>query len=457
MVYPSRKNLPYDYLLSSQSFFSRSVSSGQTSTQQAMVGTMAATLSSPFTPLTSLLGPSSSKSTKLHLQPSCSRFSYRTADLKLLLHDALDSLGIDTSHAREARQGFLSQIEKFSDMERETSISINRRVDLGKTALYIAAEDDSLISHSSVPLPVDAFIERLDDLSMGYCSTYTSSLCSSPQNFLHSLDNYLYVDKVLTRRSGSALMLSLIYSEILKMLRLWGLVDFDCEIYYPYDSKDLPRGYDKKKSKESDRVHILTSQTLLEEVLRSLKEAFWPFQYDDTRSLFLSAANAANCVATPNAIEDSGFQLASAKAAQHRLDRGVWTSVTFGDMRRAMSGTSLETIFLSIWTRRFLIREFMWFAACERLVLLGSDPKDLRDYSILLYHCGFYDHSLQYLTLFEEIKGSVQQNQSSTGMSRLEDDATEKLMMRLNLIFMEEGWSEPSRVRKFLGNNSEPW
>ncbi|CAI0560215.1 unnamed protein product [Linum tenue] len=432
MVYPSRKNLPYDYLLSSQSFFSRSVSSGQTSTQQAMVGTMAATLSSPFTPLTSLLGPSSSKSTKLHLQPSCSRFSYRTADLKLLLHDALDSLGIDTSHAREARQGFLSQIEKFSDMERETSISINRRVDLGKTALYIAAEDDSLISHSSVPLPVDAFIERLDDLSMGYCSTYTSSLCSSPQNFLHSLDNYLYVDKVLTRRSGSALMLSLIYSEILKMLRLWGLVDFDCEIYYPYDSKDLPRGYDKKKSKESDRVHILTSQTLLEEVLRSLKEAFWPFQYDDTRSLFLSAANAANCVATPNAIEDSGFQLASAKAAQHRLDRGVWTSVTFGDMRRAMS-------------------------ACERLVLLGSDPKDLRDYSILLYHCGFYDHSLQYLTLFEEIKGSVQQNQSSTGMSRLEDDATEKLMMRLNLIFMEEGWSEPSRVRKFLGNNSEPW
>lgn len=34
----------------------------------------------------------------------------------------------------------------------------------------------------------------------------------------------------------------------------------------------------------------------------------------------------------------SGFQLASAKAAQHRLDRGVWTSVNFGDMRRALSG-----------------------------------------------------------------------------------------------------------------------
>lgn len=33
----------------------------------------------------------------------------------------------------------------------------------------------------------------------------------------------------------------------------------------------------------------------------------------------------------------SGFQIASAKAAQHRLERGVWTSVRFGDMRRALS------------------------------------------------------------------------------------------------------------------------
>lgn len=34
----------------------------------------------------------------------------------------------------------------------------------------------------------------------------------------------------------------------------------------------------------------------------------------------------------------SGFQIASAKAAQHRLERGVWTSVRFGDMRRALAG-----------------------------------------------------------------------------------------------------------------------
>lgn len=95
-----------------------------------------------------------------------------------------------------ARVGFCSQIEKFSDIERETSISINRGVDLARAALHIAAEDDSLISHSSVPLPVDDFIERLDSLSMGYCSHYSSSFRSSPEKFLECLERYLYVNKV---------------------------------------------------------------------------------------------------------------------------------------------------------------------------------------------------------------------------------------------------------------------
>ena len=30
--------------------------------------------------------------------------------------------------------------------------------------------------------------------------------------------------------------------------------------------------------------------------------------------------------------------MAAAKAAQHRLMRGVWTNVRFGDMRRALAG-----------------------------------------------------------------------------------------------------------------------
>jgi hypothetical protein len=71
----------------------------------------------------------------------------------------------------------------------------------------------------------------------------------------------------LTHRSGSPALLSLIYSEILKMLRLWGLLYFDAEIFYPHDVLNVPKGYHKQKSKESDQAHIMTSGNLLVEVI----------------------------------------------------------------------------------------------------------------------------------------------------------------------------------------------
>lgn len=79
-----------------------------------------------------------------------------------------------------------------------------------------------------------------------------------------------FLNQVLTHRLGSASMLSLIYSEILKMLRLWGLLDFDVEIFYPHDPYSLPRGYPKQESKESDQLHIITSESLLMEVISGL-------------------------------------------------------------------------------------------------------------------------------------------------------------------------------------------
>lgn len=62
-------------------------------------------------------------------------------------------------------------------------------------------------------------------------------------------------------------MLSLIYSEILKMLRMWDVLNFDVEIFFPHDSHGSPRGYRKLESKESDQSHIMTSQSLLVEVI----------------------------------------------------------------------------------------------------------------------------------------------------------------------------------------------
>ncbi|KAL9321780.1 hypothetical protein ACSQ67_009833 [Phaseolus vulgaris] len=395
--------------------------------------------------------PFSSSRLLCHVDSNSSAQRHIAGDLNFVLHDALNASGIDTTHAREAREQFCLQIGRFTDIEKETSICINRCVDLGRTALYIAAEDDSLVSHSSVPLPVDDFITRLDDLSMDFCPHFSPKYESSPEKFLESIERFLYVHKgfrrantnmepralylhsVLTHRSGSAAMLSVIYSEILKMLRLWTLLYFDAEIFFPHDALSLPKGYHKQKSKESDQAHIMTSGNLLVEILNDLKRAFWPFQHDHTKTLFLRAATAANCVDRSDFVGESGSQIASAKAAQHRLDRGVWTSVRFGDMRRCLS-------------------------ACERLILLKNDANELRDYSILLYHCGLYEQSLEYLKKYRELKNSsTQETLLSNSLSSLEEDAVNNLMMRLNLVLMEQGWTRPSYARNFLGNNSEPW
>ncbi|KAK1396032.1 hypothetical protein POM88_005895 [Heracleum sosnowskyi] len=81
--------------------------------------------------------------------------------------------------------------------------------------------------------------------------------------------------------------------------------------------------------------------SLLDKILNELKDAFWPFQLDQNKSLFLRAAEAANCSRRSRNVSESASELAFVKAAQHRLERGVWTSVRFGDMRRALSGMEL--------------------------------------------------------------------------------------------------------------------
>uniref|UniRef100_A0A0D9UZJ1 Protein SirB1 N-terminal domain-containing protein n=1 Tax=Leersia perrieri TaxID=77586 RepID=A0A0D9UZJ1_9ORYZ len=347
----------------------------------------------------------------------------------MVLHESLEAAGVSAEHARAAREGFAGQVGRLTRLDAGTSIAISRGADLARAALCVAAEDDSLVSHSSVPLPVDAFVSRLDDLSTGFLADgYLPPAGAPPQLFLDHLDRYLYVHKgfrrkngsadgraiylhsVLTCRLGSALMLSLIYSEILKMLRLYGLLEFNVEIFFPHDPDGLPRGYDKHKSKLGDEPHIMTSKLLLVEILKTLKDTFWPFQSNQSGSLFLNAVSANQH--GPGNVGDnqagphgniSAIEMAAAKAAQHRLMRGVWTNVRFGDMRRAL-------------------------AACERLILLNHDSRELRDYAALLYHCGYYEDCLQYLTSYET---AVVGQHMNNPLEIMEDDAVKTLRARI--------------------------
>ncbi|VAH76052.1 unnamed protein product [Triticum turgidum subsp. durum] len=233
----------------------------------------------------------------------------------------------------------------------------------------------------------------------------------------------MYLHSTLTCRSGSALMLSLIYSEMLKTLRLYGLLDFDEEIYFPHDLNGRPRGYDKRRSKFCDEPNIMTAKSLLVEILQTLKGMFWPFQSNQSSSLFLNAV-AANHHGPGN--------VGGSQARSHgniRLMRGVWTNVRFGDMRRAL-------------------------AACERLILLNHNPCELRDYAALLYHCGYYKDCLQYLTSYQN--AMVGQPRTNP-LEMLEDDAVNTLTARVNLILAEDGWDSHRPAASYWTKNSEPW
>lgn len=49
----------------------------------------------------------------------------------------------------------------------------------------------------------------------------------------------------------------------------------------------------------------------------------------------------------------------------------------------------------------------------------------------------------------------LQQQSDSDGI--VEEDAVEKLIIRLELILMESGWSRLPENKNILFNNSEPW
>ena len=116
-----------------------------------------------------------------------------------------------------------------------------------------------------------------------------------------------------------------------------------------------------------------------------LKRSFWPFAWqanDPVSGGFIAAAKTFLDGAS------SAESEAIARAALHRLQRGVWTSPGAGDVRRAL-------------------------VACERLVLLSNGPGSgatkkaeataRRDYAILLLHVGRFEEAKRELLRYKEL------------------------------------------------------
>lgn len=400
-------------------------------------------------------------------------------DSKFRLHTLIEESGVDSKFARIARMGFAREIAKLShSRDAETPADLHSEVDLARAALEIAAEDDALISHSTVPLPVDAYLQRLDLMANEIEGHYlpVSPLQRTPDAVFKVMNNYIYgfmgftraaftggpgdardfyLNGVLTRRRGTPLMLALIYSELANRLRQRGAIDFMIEMELPLDLLSLPRPrlvFSEAAFQAESEITavVLKPHLLLFEILLSLKQLYWPWRSDrgsSGGSGFLEAA-AANSHGMGMGImgpapgpsstanyQRSGAELAAARAAQYRLQRGIWTSTGFGDIRRAL-------------------------AVSERLVLLNMDEREGRDYGVLLFHCGQYSLAHQYLTkYFEKRKRQLERQGGRTTnvLEHQEDAALSSLLERLTLILVERSWAKPTTSLFPQGPLPDPW
>ena len=74
--------------------------------------------------------------------------------------------------------------------------NVSCSLDLARAALEVSAEDDALVSHSPVPLPVDSYLERLTGMAMEFAGHHISPQEQTPEVVLRCLDDYLYGYKV---------------------------------------------------------------------------------------------------------------------------------------------------------------------------------------------------------------------------------------------------------------------
>lgn len=390
------------------------------------------------------------------------------------LHYLMDQAGIETSHAQVARRNFAEEIANLRAASEEVgSGKPEGSVDLARAALEIAAEDDALVSHSPVPLPVDAYLNRLQAMAVEFAGHYLPRQhASDPYTVFEALDLYLfgyqgfkrtkslhnivdarvfYLNTVLTTRLGTPVMLALIYSELIKRLQQIGVIDFSVDMELPTNLNDFPRPRvaTQDDTKRGDEQTLLfTPELLLVEVLRSLKQLYWPWRENGTigeGSGFLQAATAASrgigMTASASAFDSlfhaphssGGAELARARSAQLRLQRGIWTSTNFGDLRRAL-------------------------AASERLVLLGVDEQELRDYGMLLFHAGLYGRSFEYLNAYSTSLANSAVPAALSPLKMKEDVALERLLERLRLILAEQAWLGTSGTQ--FGSSElppDPW
>eukprot|EP00242_Pyramimonas_sp_CCMP2087_P015388 CAMPEP_0198220844 /NCGR_PEP_ID=MMETSP1445-20131203/80952_1 /TAXON_ID=36898 /ORGANISM="Pyramimonas sp., Strain CCMP2087" /LENGTH=376 /DNA_ID=CAMNT_0043898757 /DNA_START=57 /DNA_END=1184 /DNA_ORIENTATION=- len=277
--------------------------------------------------------------------------------------------------AREARKSFLTNVERGE-----------ATLDLALNALHIAAEDDSIVTHSPVELPVDVFIKRIDAFANEISTHYLPKIGPepSPEDVIAVVDDYIYGYKgietagrdnellpgdilehpgvwedardsylncVLTRKRGSPAAVAILYAEVMRKLLINDKVNFAVRMQLSTSPSEPPiaqvlpfKRKDVVIEEGGPGIEVVTLNTCTSEalvqVLRHLKRAYWPFQWDMSKDdpshgVHGSGGGFMGAIETAMGAKADAFTEVINRTARHRLDRGIWTSSGAGDINRA--------------------------------------------------------------------------------------------------------------------------
>lgn len=351
-------------------------------------------------------------------------------------------------HSFEARQAFVRNIAHGE-----------AGINLADAAFQIAAEDDALVSHSSVKLPVQQYAKRMQRMAEDIARNKLSHMPSigsdrDPEAVLQVVQQYLYtkqrfqlpltnlsgvpehtrvdhpgvwenakhayLHETLISKKGIAAVLAVLQADVLQRLMKLGAVEFvvrtDCSDFTRIPTFVILPGMTRRMITKSDGslLNTCTSDAIIQ-ILRFLKRAYWPFAWDssqglaaDSRGLGIGGGFADAAKVALEGEADAAMQ-AIARTAKHRLERGIWTSPGAGDLRRAK-------------------------AACERLVLIAGEefPAERRDLAVILLHCGFLSQAYAELRAY-----------SATEVAQSASAEEKQLVRRLIALVQKEADAQP--------------
>ena len=295
-------------------------------------------------------------------------------------------------YARKARVGLLEERARGA------------ACDAVRASLHVCVEDDAFKSRTSVELPREAYVKRMDKLvnefvqrDLSYMSVedkadarkmvdaierylFEEQQYRTPQGWREAFSPYrTYFHNVIAQKVGIPATLAAIYIGFLERLKAKGELDAcgDIKVLLRVRRGADPTPRRPQGIKASDAAPdgsvVCTPDMVVRMQLMALKRAFWPWEWDDSR--------------------DSGFLLAVEAAAYGKDDRmntaaGVVgiiqpTGRPFGDLQMALLVT-------------------------ERLAELDENVGyEQRDMGVLLYHSGYRRDALDALVAFENWKATT--------------------------------------------------